>query len=159
MERIHILINAYDLPIGGAKINQGTCRLRSPTLKIKIGKHIQESDRESADDGISALPNLAASLREVRGLQHVELQCLEQSTLVATTLATMCGRRRNPVETMKAVTSNIDRGTRSSCEGDDRRTNVEYKASSNAIHGSHFDNNESFEILIGGPFDGMLAGE
>lgn len=105
--------------------------------------------------------NLLPCLNHVRGFETVKVQGLPDSTrystLVDDTVAAMCRRRRSAAEIMHAVSEKIDRATTALDEGRHQQAISDYKAALNILRASSFDEHESYEVLVGGRYDGMQA--
>lgn len=135
--------------------------LLDPTLRFIVNPDVGTSSRVFENGWPypdNKLRRVLELLREVRGMAIVEIEGPGHPSYKDDIIATMCGRRRSETETMEEIAVFYDRGDEAVNNNDYESAIAEYKAALHTINGRAFDEHEYNTTLIGGRFDGLLAG-
>ena len=134
---------------------------RDVNLQISLSSHVGAAstllENGSPTPG-SKLSKCLDPLRQIHGVNNVEISGPVSSLYSSDTIAAMCAQPLNATQTMKLVGTQFDRGNKASTNNQLESAISAYKTALQTIRGSCFDRNGDDDVvLIGGRFHGQLA--
>ena len=164
-QRMEFLFTADDLPAACVYLQRAIQDLNDNSSDVYIDLETCPCIIETAcllqDDASprveTKLSKCLEPLKHIRGVSQVDMDG-PTSHYTAALVAAMTDRRRSAKETMDLIAAHTDRGDHYLLQGASRRAITEYKAGCHAIESRVFDEMETNEELIGGRFNGLLAG-
>lgn len=152
--RSHIIFSIEDLPTIVVILLTRIDSERNPMLRVNVREYLPEAPTSHH----SIVGGYIEPLRYLCGLDRVDVTGQMILPNQDALKASMRGKRQSAKQIMHELAVRFDRADGAFKSEHSALAISEYKTALFIIHGSHFDEIEEFEVLIGGQFDGIAAG-